>query len=175
MKKVMIFAAVMIVGLIIMCVINHSIDESIPYAPRSVYTMDDISAKPKKEKAPQKPEPKYILTEDEYADLAKLVWAEARGEDDKGKKLVIDSVLNRKDHPDFPDTVHDVIWQSGQYYTVDFDTIGVDKDIIKLINEELIEKTDDRVIFFRTGRYSDYGTPLYKHGGHYFSSLPVSD
>lgn len=173
MKKVLIFASVLFVGFVTMCVLNYKMENDIPEITPII--AETNSEPPKHVKKEAKPEPKYILTEDEYADLAKLVFAEAEDQDDKGKRLVIDSVLNRVDHPDFPNTVHAVIFQKSQYYTVNFDKISVEKDTLKLINEELIEKTDSRVIFFRTGRYSDYGTPLYQYGDHYFSSLPVSD
>jgi N-acetylmuramoyl-L-alanine amidase len=49
--------------------------------------------------------------------LARLVHAEAKGEPFAGKVAVATVVLNRVDHPDFPNTIKDVIYErSGGYY-----------------------------------------------------------
>lgn len=50
--------------------------------------------------------------------LAKLVHAEAGGEPMSGKIAVVDVVLNRVDSPEFPNNVHDVIYQPGQFTPV---------------------------------------------------------
>ncbi|MGC4377173.1 cell wall hydrolase [Fictibacillus sp. Mic-4] len=50
--------------------------------------------------------------------LARLVRAEAGGEPYDGKVAVAIVVLNRVDSPDFPNTVHDVIYQKGQFSPV---------------------------------------------------------
>jgi N-acetylmuramoyl-L-alanine amidase len=51
--------------------------------------------------------------------LARLVRAEAEGEPYAGKVAVATVVLNRVDSPDFPNTVKEVIYQSGQFTPVD--------------------------------------------------------
>lgn len=49
--------------------------------------------------------------------LARLVSAEAKGEPYAGKVAVATVVLNRLDHPDFPNSVRDVIYQiDGGHY-----------------------------------------------------------
>lgn len=49
--------------------------------------------------------------------LARLVSAEAKGEPYAGQVAVATVVLNRLDHPDFPDTLKDVIYQiDGGHY-----------------------------------------------------------
>jgi N-acetylmuramoyl-L-alanine amidase len=49
--------------------------------------------------------------------LARLVHAEAQGEPFAGKVAVATVVLNRVDHPDFPDTIKEVIYErSGGHY-----------------------------------------------------------
>ncbi|MFD1459007.1 cell wall hydrolase [Scopulibacillus daqui] len=50
--------------------------------------------------------------------MAKLVHAEAGGEPMSGKIAVVDVVLNRVDSPEFPNNVHDVIYQPGQFTPV---------------------------------------------------------
>lgn len=50
--------------------------------------------------------------------FAQLVYAEAKGEPYAGKVAVATVVLNRVDHPDYPNSVHDVITQvteTGHY------------------------------------------------------------
>lgn len=48
--------------------------------------------------------------------MAKLVYAEAKGESYAGKVAVATVLLNRVDHPEFPNTVRDVIYQKSNGY-----------------------------------------------------------
>lgn len=50
--------------------------------------------------------------------LAKLIAAEARGESYKGQVAVGAVVLNRVDHPSFPDSIAGVIYQKGAFSCV---------------------------------------------------------
>jgi N-acetylmuramoyl-L-alanine amidase len=50
--------------------------------------------------------------------LARISYAEARGEPFQGQVAVAAVVLNRVEYPDFPDTVRGVIHQSGQFSSV---------------------------------------------------------
>lgn len=52
-------------------------------------------------------EPDYPLTQEEIDLIALVTMGEAEGETELGKHLVIDTILNRIDHPSFPDTVYD--------------------------------------------------------------------
>jgi N-acetylmuramoyl-L-alanine amidase len=61
--------------------------------------------------------PKTTISASEKDLLARLVHAEAKGEPYAGKVAVATVVLNRVDHPDFPDTIRDVIYErSGGHY-----------------------------------------------------------
>jgi N-acetylmuramoyl-L-alanine amidase len=68
----------------------------------------------------------FVLPEDEYSHhdledialLARLVFAEARGEPFEGQIAVAAVVLNRLEHPGFPDTVREVIYQPRQFEPV---------------------------------------------------------
>ena len=42
---------------------------------------------------------------------AKLVYGESRGESYEGQKATFASIIERKAHPRFPDTIHDVVFQ----------------------------------------------------------------
>lgn len=114
------------------------------------------------------------ISQEEIELLATIVMAEAEGETELGQRLVIDTVLNRKDSPDFPNTVSEVLRQPYQYTSEDSERFSVcypKEEIIELIYEELDCRTNDEVVFFRTGRYSDYGTPAFKECCHYFSTM----
>jgi N-acetylmuramoyl-L-alanine amidase len=61
--------------------------------------------------------PKTTLSASEKDLLARLVHAEAKGEPYAGKVAVATVVLNRVDHPDFPNTIREVIYErSGGHY-----------------------------------------------------------
>lgn len=114
------------------------------------------------------------ISQEEIELLATVVMAEAEGETELGQRLVIDTVLNRKDSPYFPDTVGDVLRQPYQYTSegsARFSVCYPKEEIIELIYEELENRTNNEVVFFRTGRYSDYGTPALKECCHYFSTM----
>lgn len=125
------------------------------------------------ESAPSEPiEPQIPYTDEEIDLVALVTMAEAEGECELGKRLVIDTILNRVDHPDFPDTVHDVIYQPSQFTSMwngRVDKCYVKEDIRALVIEEMTRRTDSEPLYFRTGQYSVYGTPLYKIENHYFS------
>lgn len=105
--------------------------------------------------------------------IALITMAEAEGESERGKRLVISTILNRLDSEYFPDSVEEVIYQPGQFSSVwngRVDRCHVQPDIYQLVKEEVISRTDDEVIFFHADRYSNYGVPMFREGGHYFSS-----
>lgn len=60
----------------------------------------------------------YTPTSTEKEHLALLVCAEAGEQTYEAKVAVASVVLNRVNHPDFPDSVDDVIYQSGQFGSV---------------------------------------------------------
>lgn len=61
------------------------------------------------------PYPAARVSEAERQLLASLIWLEARGEPFEGQVAVGAVVLNRVRHPDFPDTIVDVLTQPGQF------------------------------------------------------------
>lgn len=112
------------------------------------------------------------LTEDEIRLIARMTMAEAEGESEYGKRLVIDTILNRVDSSEFPNTVNGVIYQKGQFSPVTngrLDRCPVRNDIYDLVLEELESRTNSEVLFFNMGGYPSWATPLFKEGCHYFS------
>lgn len=118
-------------------------------------------------------EPEPLLNEEEIRLIALLVMAEAEGECETGQRLVIDTVLNRAEHPRFPDNIHDVVYQPNQYSGMEpprRNQCWVKDELVRLVREEAANRTNSEVIFFRTGRYGKYGAPMFCVGHHYFSS-----
>lgn len=114
------------------------------------------------------------LTDAEINLLAVITMAEAEGESEYGKRLVIDTILNRMDSDEFPDSVEGVIFQKNQFeptWNGRMDRCYVQDDIRQLVVEELANRTNHDVVFFRGGKFSSYGTPMFQEGNHYFSKL----
>lgn len=64
--------------------------------------------------------PGLALTTEDLDLLAKVVWVEAQGESFEGQQAVAEVVLNRLVSPNFPNTVHDVVYAEGQFRSVPF-------------------------------------------------------
>lgn len=82
--------------------------------------------------------------------IALVTMAEAEGECEEGKRLVIDTVLNRVDSEYFPDTVYEVIYQPNQFSSMwngRVDRCEVREDICELVYEELESRTNYDVVF----------------------------
>lgn len=147
----------------------HSVQESDISETVTVIPMvaEEVSVEPEEELA----EP--LATQEEIELLALCVMAEAEGECEYGQRLVIDVVLNRVDDPHFPDTIYDVIYQKNQFAGMYGDRITrcyVKDELVQLVKEELENRTNEDVVFFRTGHYHSYGVPMFQVGAHYFSS-----
>ena len=111
------------------------------------------------------------LYSDEEIDLIALVClGEAEGESELGKRLVIDTILNRLYSGRWPDTISGVCWQRGQYCCLRngrCSRLKPNDYIRQLVREEMRSLTNSEVIYFSAGGYN--GSPLFQEGGHYFS------
>lgn len=88
---------------------------------------------PNSEIASDKRETKYSQTmpsrgsskyEAELQLLAKIIFAEARGESFEGQVAVGAVILNRVEDPRFPDTIKEVVFEPGQFTPVNGDKIN---------------------------------------------------
>ena len=117
--------------------------------------------------------------------LERIVEAEAGGEDDDGKLLVANVVLNRVRDEAFPDTIGEVVFQrsngvtqfspvaSGSYYKVE-----VSEESKKAVERALQgEDISDGALYFAARRYANQKSMrwfdeelnfLFQHGGHEF-------
>lgn len=136
---------------------------AITYTPIEEISESDIKEITKKE----------FLSEEDISLIALVTMAEAEGECENGKRLVIDTILNRLDSEHFPNTAYDVIYQPYQFSSMwngRVDRCEVKDDICNLVKEELETRTNYEVMFFTAGCYSDYGVPMFQVENHYFSS-----
>lgn len=104
--------------------------------------------------------------------MARCVMAEAGDQDELGKRLVIDVILNRMDNEYFPNNIYSVIDEENQFEVVSngmINNVIPTEDIYLLISEELESRTNTEVLYFKTGYYHSFATPLFKHQDHYFS------
>ena len=114
-----------------------------------------------------------LITMDDAVLIAKLVLAEAEGESEMGKRLVIDTVLNRLESEDFPNTVYDVVYQPYHYdpaWDGRIDLFSELDDAFKLVVDEIQHRTNTDVLYFRTDKFHEFGTPMEQVGNHYFST-----
>lgn len=148
----------------------------VPDFPEDLYftsVKTEVEPEPIVEVTPEPAEPEfYGVTQEEINLIALVTMAEAEGECEEGKRLVIDTILNRVDSKHFPNTISDVIYQKSQFTSMwngRVDRCYVKEDICQLVREELKSRTNTDVVFFTAGNYGRYGTPLFQVGNHYFS------
>jgi N-acetylmuramoyl-L-alanine amidase len=98
--------------------------------------------------------------------IGKVVYHEADNQSELGKRLVIDTILNRVESDGFPNTIEEVLSQPGQYCN---SSKYPPKDYYRLVAEELYFRTNSEVLWYRTKKYHKYGVPIIKEGDHYFS------
>ena len=179
MKKLLICLLIFVGAIFISCnfVINATTTKTVPEQPmiqtEPLSLIVETPAPSTDILLEEEPEPEPLATREEIELLALCAMAEAEGECEHGQRLVIDSVLNRVDDQHFPDTISYVIWQKNQYACMYGDRISrcyVLDELVKLVEEELENRTDYDVVFFNAGHYSDYGVPMFQVGNHYFSS-----
>lgn len=118
--------------------------------------------------------PQYYISEEDIELIALVTMAEAEGECEEGKRLVIDTILNRVDTNYLgAESVNEVVYQSGQFSSMwngRVDKCYVRDDICDLVREEAQSRTNYDVIYFTAGKYGKYGTPMFSVGNHYFCS-----
>ena len=113
------------------------------------------------------------LSTEEIELIALVTMAEAEGEPEEGKRLVIDTILNRVDFGEFPSTVTEVIYQPEQFSSMwngRIDECYVMEEICQLVEEEIKYRLNNEVMFFTAGGYGKFGVPMFQVGNHYFSS-----
>lgn len=128
---------------------------------------------------------KYQLSEQDYDALLRIVEAEAGGEDEDGKLLVANVVLNRVNNESFPDTVTEVVMQKEQGVaqfspTVDgrFQNVKVSQETYEAVERALYgEDISQGALYFCARKKADSTkvkwfdqklTKLFSYGNHEF-------
>lgn len=128
---------------------------------------------------------RYFLSDEDMEALLRIVEAEAGCEDEDGKLLVANVVLNRVNNDSFPETVTEVVFQrengvtqfspvaNGRYYTVE-----ISESTISAVGRALTgEDISDGALYFAARKYADSDkmkwfddnlTFLFSYGGHEF-------
>lgn len=117
-------------------IITVSQEESIPIATEKMGRSEEAIPK---------------MSREDVELIALVTMAEAEGECEEGKRLVIDTILNRVDSEHFPDTVYEVIYQPNQFSSMwngRVDRCEVREDICDLVYEELESRRNYDVVFF---------------------------
>lgn len=127
----------------------------------------------------------YPISDKDYEVLLKIVEAEAGGEDEIGKILVANVVLNRVESSKFPDTVEEVVFQQEggcyQFSPIEngrYDSVCVSEETYEAVERALMgEDLSEGALYFVSEKYADPEslkwfqsklTLLYSHGGHNF-------
>ena len=115
--------------------------------------------------------PESPLTDEELDLLARVIHAESGNQDEKGKRLVADTVLNRMAFNNAD--IRSIVYADGQFSTAPYlyssDNTPTE-DELRIAYEESIEQIDYEVYYFRTSYYHACGTPAFQWGAHYFSN-----
>lgn len=115
--------------------------------------------------------PESPLTDEELDLLARVIHAESGNQDEKGKRLVADTVLNRMTFNNAD--IRSIVYADGQFSTAPYlynsDNTPTE-DELQIAYEESIEQIDYEVYYFRTGHYHTCGTPAFQWGAHYFNN-----
>jgi N-acetylmuramoyl-L-alanine amidase len=121
----------------------------------------------------QEPYERAGMTEEEFIFISSVVEAESdRSESLEGRILIAETILNRVNSPSFPDTIPEVLQQSGQFTTVVNGRSIVERtelsdEAVIIAAREVEEGTAPEVLFFNCIGYN-YGTPYAYVDGNYF-------
>lgn len=130
-------------------------------------------------------EPAYDLCAEDLEALYRIVEAEAGSEDEDGKLLVANVVLNRVESDKFPDTVTGVVFQTekgvAQFSPVSngrYNQVTVSEETKAAVERALYgEDISEGALYFVARSYADSGKLnwfeanleyLFDHGGHEF-------
>jgi len=117
--------------------------------------------------------------------LQRIVEAEAGGEDEDGKLLVANVVLNRVGSDEFPNTIPEVVFQKSKGVTQfspvadgRYDKVNISEETVKAVNRALEgEDISEGALYFAARKYASKKSMkwfdnelnyLFKHGGHEF-------
>ena len=128
---------------------------------------------------------RYHLDMSELEVLLKIVEAEAGCEDEDGKLLVANVILNRLNSDKFPDSVPEIVFQQENGITQfspvsdgSYDRVQISEETVRAVGRALDgEDISEGALYFAARDYADSNrmrwfdeklTLLFRHGGHEF-------
>ena len=128
---------------------------------------------------------RYHLDMVELEVLLKIVEAEAGCEDEEGKLLVANVILNRLNSDKFPDSVSEIVFQQENGITQfspvsdgSYDRVQISEETVRAVGRALDgEDISEGALYFAARDYADSKrmrwfdeklTLLFRHGGHEF-------
>lgn len=128
---------------------------------------------------------RYHLDMSELEVLLKIVEAEAGCEDEEGKLLVANVILNRLNSDKFPDSVSEIVFQQENGITQfspvsdgSYDRVQISEETVRAVGRALDgEDISEGALYFAARDYADSNrmrwfdeklTLLFRHGGHEF-------
>lgn len=130
-----------------------------------------------------------MMSDTDYANLLQIVEAEAGTEDIKGRVLIANVIMNRVKHPEFPNTVSEVIWEYdhgvAQFSPIADGRIGevtVSDETREAVKQALegVDYSEGALFFIQKSAAEKHNiewfekdlTRLFKHGVHEFYTYP---
>lgn len=115
----------------------------------------------------------YIPSDEELKEAIQMTMDEAGyTESDYGIALVFCVIANRCRNEQFPDTIHEVLYQRNQFQPVVDNTVGkfAITDRVRDICADQISEglVNTEVLYFTAGQYNPYCEPMFREGAHYF-------
>lgn len=117
---------------------------------------------------------KTALTAEELLLMQKVVSAESRGESQEAQYTVACVILNRIESSMFPDTLEEVVRQSGQFTCVGngiINNVPITESVEQSVAKALDNNTLDLdVLWFRSEHYHSFHNPAFQIGKMFFSA-----
>ena len=113
------------------------------------------------------------LTEEEKELICRITYREAGNQNEEGQRAVIEVILNRTLHEDFPDDVYSVLSQKGQFTTwkrrnkVTSEQVEKMKDVLDTVYNSSDTILSDSYLYFGRKRHS-YACNYIKIQDHWF-------
>lgn len=107
------------------------------------------------------------FSDDDIALMARIVMNESSICAFDAKELVAITIINRVNSDKFPDTVYDVVHQSGAYSLIENGEVS--PECFLAVQSALLASYPTDLFYFRDSYYHDFGTPYCHVDNLYFS------
>lgn len=154
--------------------VENSFDEEITIEKSLKPSVSDKTETDSVENISNEKDYKQELFYDGLEEVAICVNAEAQNQGYDGMYYVACVIFNRVNSPDYPNTFHEVISQPYQFSSYSDGGMqrwcNASEECYKAVWDAYNNNQYPGIVYFREGRYSDYGTPAFQYRDHYFST-----